>query len=170
MSKTLLVIDPQNDYFPEGNFPLWNTAATLRNIEAAIARAHSSKVPVLLIQHIAGSSPRAPFFNAGTIGAEIHPRILAAAPQAPIIVKEFADGFLQTTLEETLDKLGTTDLLICGMMTQNCVTHTAISRSAEKYKVAILADCCTTVSEILHKIALNAVSTRVTLLQSDEAF
>jgi nicotinamidase-related amidase len=25
MSKALLVIDVQNDYFPEGKFPLWNT-------------------------------------------------------------------------------------------------------------------------------------------------
>ena len=171
MSKTLLVIDPQNDYFPEGKFPLWNTAATLQNIETAIAKAHSSKVPVILVQHIANSSRGiAPFFNAGTPGAAIHPRILAAAPGAPIIVKEFADGFLQTTLEETLDDLGTTELLVCGMMTQNCVTHTAISKSAEKYAVAILADCCTTVSEMIHKIALNAVSPRVPLIQSSDAF
>ena len=56
-----------------------------------------------------------------------------------------------------------TELLLCGMMTQNCVTHTAISKAVEKYPVSILTDCCTTVSEILHLIALHAVSTRVTL-------
>ena len=158
MNSALLVIDLQNDYFPEGKFPLWNTAATLQNIEDTIAKANAKAIPVIIIQHIANSSRGiAPFFNAGTPGAEIHHRILAAAPQAPIIVKEFADGFLKTTLDETLSGLGVTDLLICGMMTQNCVTHTAISKSAEKYAVAILADCCTTVSEILHKIASNAV-------------
>jgi nicotinamidase-related amidase len=59
-------------------------------------------------------------------------------------------------------------LLVCGMMTQNCVTHTAISKAAEKYSVAILVDCCTTVSEILHLIALHAVSTRVKLMPSSE--
>ena len=66
-------------------------------------------------------------------------------------------------------KLGVTELLVCGMMTQNCVTHTAISKSAEKYKVSILADCCTTVSEMLHNIALHAVSTRVPLVSANEA-
>ena len=55
------------------------------------------------------------------------------------------------------------------MMTQNCVTHTAISKSAEKYKVSILMDCCTTVNEMLHKIALHAVSTRVPLVSANEA-
>jgi hypothetical protein len=46
------------------------------------------------------------------------------------------------------------------------VTHTAISKSAEKCRVAILTDCCTTVNEMLHLIALHAVSTRVRLVES----
>ena len=55
------------------------------------------------------------------------------------------------------------------MMTQNCVTHTAISKSAEKYNVVILPDCCTTVDEMIHKIALHALSTRVALVPAGEA-
>ena len=86
------------------------------------------------------------------------------------MVKEFTDSFEKTTLEETLTKLGVTELLVCGMMTQNCVTHTAISKAPEKYTVTILPDCCTTVSEILHLIALHALSTRVKLVPSADAF
>ena len=168
MTKALLVIDLQNDYFPGGKFPLWNTAAILESIERASARANAQGVPVIHVQHIARGG-LAPFFNEGTSGADIHPRILAAAPGAPVVVKEFADSFEQTNLEETLTTLGVTDLLVCGMMTQNCVTHTAISKAAEKYNVTILPDCCTTVSEILHLIALHAVSTRVNLVPSSEA-
>ena len=167
MTKALLVIDLQNDYFPGGKFPLWNTDVVLQNIEQAIAKANAQGVPVIHIQHVAKGV--APFFNEGTPGAEIHPYILAAAPKAPIVVKEFADGFEKTNLEETLTKLGVTDLLVCGMMTQNCVTHTAISKAAEKYSITTLPDCCTTVSEILHLIALHAVSTRVNLVPSSEA-
>jgi nicotinamidase-related amidase len=169
--RALIVIDPQNDYLSAGKFPLWNIDTTLANIEQAITKAHAAGVPVVLVQHIADSKQGiAPFFNAGTHGAEIHSLIRAAAPEAPIVVKQFADGFHRTTLEATLHELGIEELLICGMMTQNCVTHTAISKSAEKYKVAILSDCCTTVSEMLHLIALNAVSTRVPLIPSGVAF
>jgi nicotinamidase-related amidase len=169
MTKALLVIDVQNDYFPGGKFPLWNTEAVLDNIVGAIEKTLAQGIPVVIIQHIANRQQGlAPFFNAGTAGAEIHPRILAAAPNAPMVVKEFADSFEKTNLEETLTKLGATELLVCGMMTQNCVTHTAISKAAEKYGVAILVDCCTTVSEILHLIALHAVSTRVKLVPSSE--
>lgn len=168
MKKALLVIDLQNDYFPGGKFPLWNTDAILQNIERAIAKANAQGIPVIHIQHVAKQGT-APFFNEGTPGTDIHPSILAVAPKAPVVVKEFADSFEQTNLEETLTKLGVTDLLVCGMMTQNCVTHTAISKAVEKYNVTILPDCCTTVSEILHLIALHAVSTRVNLVPSSEA-
>jgi nicotinamidase-related amidase len=170
VEKALLVIDLQHDYFPGGKFPLWNTEAVLLNIEKAIERATTKGIPVIHIQHVADSKMGiAPFFNEGTTGVEIHPRILAAAPDAPVIVKHYADSFEQTTLEDTLKKLGVTELLVCGMMTQNCVTHTAISKAAEKYAVTVLTDCCTTVSEILHLIALHALSTRVKLLPSTEA-
>lgn len=166
MKKALLVIDLQNDYFPGGKFPLWNTDVVLENIERAIARANAQGIPVIHIQHVAKGV--APFFNEGTPGADIHPRILTATPNAPVVVKEFADSFEKTNLEETLAKLGVTDLLVCGMMTQNCVTHTAISKAAEKYNVTVVVDCCTTVSEILHQIALHALSTRVKLAPSSE--
>ncbi len=45
---------------------------------------------------------------------------------------------------------------------------TAVSKAAEKYSVLILADCCTTVDEMLHNIALHAVSTRVKLINIEE--
>ena len=168
--KALIVIDLQNDYFPEGKFPLWNTDLTLSNTESAIAKAQTKNIPVILVQHVADASKGiAPFFNAGTTGVDIHPRILTAAPDGILITKAYADSFHHTALEETLSKLGVEELLVCGMMTQNCVTHTAISKAAEKYSVKILTDCCTTVNQMIHLIALNAVSTRIELTESSVA-
>ncbi len=168
MSKqALIVIDLQNDYFADGKYPLWNTDTTLANIESAIAKAKAKQIPTILVQHVADPAQGiAPFFNEGTPGVNIHPRILAAAPDAPIVVKHYADGFHHTQLQETLAKLGVKELLIAGMMTQNCVTHTAISKAAGPYTVKILTDCTTTVDQMVHLIALNAVSTRVALVES----
>jgi nicotinamidase-related amidase len=167
MSQTvLLVIDVQNDYFAGGALPLWNVEPTLERIERAMLRARARGLPVVLVQHLADQGPA---FEAGTPGAELHPRILAAAPGAPVVAKRFADGFHQTELERTLDALGATRLLVAGMMTQNCVTHTAISKAAEKYEVVILPDCCTTVSELIHQVALRAVATRLELVPSEQA-
>lgn len=167
MKKALLIIDLQNDYFPGGKYPLWNIDIILANIEKAIDTAGKKRIPVVLVQHVANPEyGLSPFFNQGTPGVAIHSRILAAAPVAPVVVKQFADSFFQTTLEDVLAEANITELLLCGMMTQNCVTHTAISKSAEKYKVSILADCCTSVDEMIHNIALHAVSPRIQVVQA----
>jgi nicotinamidase-related amidase len=93
---------------------------------------------------------------------------MEAAPDGPVVVKSCADGFLGTDLEQILTRMAVTELLVCGMMTQNCVTHTAISKSAEKYDVTILTDCCTTVDEMIHNIALGAVAARVSVKEFRE--
>lgn len=163
MKKALLVIDIQNDYFPGGRMPLWNTEQTLKNIERVIKKANENNVPVIHVQHVA---------NGGDIndkGAQIHPRILELAPNGKRVVKHYADSFYETNLEDILSELEIEELIVCGMMTQNCVTHTAISKSAEKYEVRIIPECCTTVNEMIHMIALDAVSTRIKFISIDEA-
>lgn len=163
--RALIVIDIQNDYFPEGHYPLWNTDATLSNIEQVVAKAQSSGWTVILIKHIANSKAgTAPFFNPNTAGTELHTRITAVAPEAPVVIKQFADSFHETNLEEVLHSHAIDELFICGMMTQNCVTHTAISKAAEKYLVRIISDCCTTVDQMIHNIALAGIANRVPLI------
>jgi nicotinamidase-related amidase len=170
MNKALVVIDLQQDYFPEGKYPLWNAEETLQNVLGAMGKAQASGIPVVLVQHVADDSMGpAPFFNAGSDGVRLHPALLAAAPGAPVVVKQFADSFHRTTLAATLAELEAAELLLCGMMTQNCVTHTAISKAAEDYQVTVLTDCCTTVDQMIHLIALNALSTRVALATAAEA-
>lgn len=168
MKRALLVIDMQNDYFEGGKFPLWNTQKVLDNIVEAIEKAKKESTPVIHIQHVAGD--KGLFFNRGTEGVKIHKRIFDVDPEPIIVQKQYADGFYETKLTETLEKLNVDELLICGMMTQNCVTHTALSKSAEKYSIKVLADCCTTVDEPIHLIALNALSTRVDLKSYKEIF
>ncbi|WED25725.1 cysteine hydrolase [Vibrio sp. DW001] len=169
--KALIVIDLQYDYFPEGKFPLWNTEQTLINVKSSINKANSLSIPVIHVQHIADPARGiSPFFNNGTIGAEIHREVIGVAPTSDVVIKHFADAFFKTHLEEALNKYGVDELLICGMMTQNCVTHTAISKSAEKYRVSILSDACTTTDEMIHNIALHAISNRVELLSFEQAF
>ncbi|MFM2482279.1 cysteine hydrolase family protein [Celerinatantimonas sp. YJH-8] len=169
--KALLVIDIQNDYFPGGKFPLWNTDKTLQQIKQLIIKANDRNIPVFLIQHIsAAPKGKAPFFEQTSEGARIHPEIMAIAPHAEFIQKQYADSFYQTHLEQTLSQYDIDELLICGMMTQNCVTHTALSRQAEKYQVSIIEDCCTTTDSMIHAIALNAVSIRVPLISSHQVF
>lgn len=156
MPRTLLVIDIQNDYFPGGVLPLWQAEETEARLLTAIANARQSGDQVILIRHL--STAETGLFAADSPGSAIRPAILAAAGDAPVILKHFADSFQNTDLSDYL-KAGE-ELLVCGMMTQNCVVFTALSRSADPYQVKILKDLCTAPSEIVHRIALNALGSK----------
>ena len=160
----LIVIDVQTDYFPTGAYPLHDTQAVLERTVQAVRSAQAQGLPVVLVQHVAkGPSP---FFNANTEGVQIHPLLRAAAPDAPVVVKAHADSFLNTTLQTTLATLGVDSLWLCGMMTHNCVTHTALSPQARGYTVRVLEDLCTTVDPMIHAIALSALRDRVEVLSA----
>jgi nicotinamidase-related amidase len=167
--RALIVIDVQNDYFPGGAYPLWRTEETLDAIVIAVTRARELGIPVVLMQHMAPPRPGAiPFFTEGTSGVKVHPRLEAAAPEAIIVTKQFADSFHQTRLQEVLRESGAQELLICGLMTQNCVTHTAISKAAEPYAITVLENCSTTVDAMIHGFAIRALAIRVPVLLSSE--
>eukprot|EP01132_Coremiostelium_polycephalum_P007942 gene7942-9771_t len=169
--KALVVIDIQYDYFSGGLFPLFNTQETLDNIINTIRIAKSKNIPVVLVQHIVDAAPVPKgFFFKDTEGAKIHKDILAAAgPEAPIVVKAFADSYLKTNLGEILDGHQVQEVLYCGMMTQNCVGLSAISESAKKYKNVILSDCSTSPTEMVHLVALAGFGQRATVQDSKSA-
>ncbi len=127
-SSALIIIDIQNDYFPNGLYPQWQAEQVLANTLQAVDIAQRHQMPIILVQHIADPKlGSAPFFNANTEGAELHPKLVAAAPEGIVVVKAHADSFLNTDLTEYLQRFGVSQLYLCGMMTQNCITHTALS-------------------------------------------
>lgn len=160
-SKTaLIIIDPQNDYLTGGKYPLWNMDQSIKQIKQAMAIATEKAMPIYFVQHIAAKD--APFFQEGSDGVQVISELRALALEAKIIVKHFADSFEKTALDDALKADSIERIVLCGMMTQNCITHTALSKTAEKYELAILSDACTTVDEMVHNIALSALSVRCT--------
>lgn len=168
MTQALILIDLQMDYFPGGAYPLWEAEETLQRLLQTAERARDADALVVLVQHLAGAA--APFFREGSPGAELHPKVRAALPEAPRIIKRHADSFHQTELGELLSAHGSTELAVAGMMTQNCVTHTLLSKSAEGYGLTLLQDGCTTVDAMLHAIAVRALAPRVRLSSCAELF
>ena len=157
MKRALLVIDIQNEYFPGGALPLWQAEETEARIVSAIGRALAAGDKIILVRHV--STATAGLFAADGAGIVIRPAILAASKGAPIVTKHFADSFQGTGLAAHL--AGTEDLVVCGMMTQNCVVFTALSRAADGLRVRVAGDLCTAPSEIVHKIAIAALNSKV---------
>ncbi|OCJ08097.1 isochorismatase [Rhizobium sp. AC44/96] len=166
MARTLLVIDVQNDYFPGGALPLWQAEETEARIVSAIARARAAGDKVVLVQHV--STATQGLFAADAPGTAIRPDILAAAGNAAVVTKRNADAFQDTDLAKHLE--GTGDLLVCGMMTQNCVVFTAMSRAADDFKVQVIGDLCTAPMEIVHRIALSALNSKLPVTTAEQVW
>ena len=157
MARALIVIDIQKDYFPGGVLPLWQAEETEARLVGAIGRARAAGGPVIHIRH--HSTAPAGLFVRDSVGSEIRPAILAAAPDAPVVIKQMADAFQETTLATHLD--GIDEILVCGMMTQNCVAFTALSRLADPWRVTVIPELCTAPIEIVHRIASSALASKV---------
>ncbi|GGF70725.1 isochorismatase [Azorhizobium oxalatiphilum] len=166
MTRTLLVIDIQNDYFPGGVLPLWQAEETEQRIVAAIGQARAAGDKIVLVRHI--SVAETGLFAAGGAGNHIRSAILDAAGDAPVVTKHVADSFQETDLAHHLS--GTDELLVCGMMTQNCVVFTALSRAADGFQVQVLGDLCTAPTETVHRIALNALQSKTRVITAEQAW
>jgi nicotinamidase-related amidase len=156
MTRALLVIDIQNEYFPGGLFPLWQAEETEARVVAAIGAARAVGDRIVLVRHV--STAPSGLFAAEGAGVAIRPAILAAAGEAPVVTKHFADAFQDTDLARRLE--GVDELLVCGMMTQNCVVFTAMSRAADGYRIRVVGDLCAAPSEAVHRIALSALGSK----------
>ncbi|MFV0482434.1 MAG: isochorismatase family protein [Campylobacteraceae bacterium] len=155
MSKVLLIIDAQNDYLENGKFPLYNMPSTLKAIEDRVKVYQNDGGKIVLVKHV--SPVGSPFFEKNSNGALIISTIQDSCKNAPVVEKEYGNSFDGTNLEKVLSDLHCTDLEICGMMTQNCVLFTAISNEAKKYNVTIYEKGCTTVSPVIHAVAIGGL-------------
>ncbi len=164
MTTALLLIDLQNDYFPGGVLPLHQAEETESRIVPAITRAREQGDRVILVKHVSKADSGL-FSHTGT-GHEIRPAILGAAGDAPVVVKQFADAFQDTDLLSHLN--GITEILVCGMMTQNCVVFTAISDAAKEFDVTVVGDLCAAPLDVVHRIALNALGSRLRVIEAAE--
>lgn len=141
MKKALLIIDVQNDYFPGGKNELFEADKALEVIKKLIAKFRGNDEPIYYIQHI--SAPTAKFFVPGSQGCEIHEAI-KPRENDKVIVKHRPSSFLGTNLQEELQKDGTTELVVCGMMTHMCVDTTVRAAQDYNYKVTLISDGCAT--------------------------
>jgi nicotinamidase-related amidase len=141
MTKALLLIDVQKEYFSDGKLPLRGIDAALEPIETLIGWFRANYHPVLFAQHVAhDSDPEAPF-AAFASGTELHDRV-QPEPQEPVIVKSFPNAFVRTWLQATLQQHCVTELVIAGAMTQTCVDSTARGAVDFGYAVTIAGDAC----------------------------
>lgn len=136
MSRALLVIDVQNEYF-SGALPITHPAGQLEQILKAMDAA-AGKVPTVVVQHHF-PQPEMPFFQKGTFGWELHSEI-KARPHDLLVEKTLPGSFTDTPLEAWLKEHGITTVTITGYMTHMCCDTTARQAVHRGFTVEFLRD------------------------------
>jgi nicotinamidase-related amidase len=140
MSRALLIVDIQNDYFPGGAHPLHEPEAAAAAARAVLEAFRGAREPVVHVRHV-WDEPDAPFMRPGTQGVEIHDAV-APAPGEPVIEKDAPNAFLRTGLERELRERGVEELVVCGMMTSMCVDATVRAAADLGFSVTVVHDAC----------------------------
>ena len=126
MSRALLVIDVQNEYF-SGALPITYPVGHLDRI-LAVMDAAEGRVPVVVVQHQMADGP---IFRKGSKAWELHPEV-AQRPRELLVEKTLPGSFTNTPLEDWLRQRGIDTVTIAGYMTHMCCDTTAAPGRASR--------------------------------------
>ena len=140
MKKALLIIDVQNDYFPNGKCQLYKPEIALNTIKDLLKIFRKQNLPIIYIRH---ESIHGTFFNPNTNGVQIHNDIKPLDTET-VIVKHYPNSFYETNLQNKLVENGVTELVVCGMMTHMCIDTTIRAAKDYGYKLTLISDGCAT--------------------------
>lgn len=140
VSKALVIIDIQNDYFPGGAYPLVEPKAAAAAAHVVLDRFREVGDLVVHVQHISADEDDT-FMRPGTDGVAIHDLVTPLDGEV-VISKAHPNAFRDTDLAPILAAAGVDQLVVVGMMTSMCVDATVRAAVDTGLKVTVVADAC----------------------------
>ena len=142
MKTALILVDLQNDYFPGGKMELVGADDAVRNAALLLAAFRDRAQTVIHVQHVEPGSD-APFFVAGTSGAEIHREVRPRSGE-PVIRKRHPNGFHGTGLLDALHTANVQRTVICGATSHLCIDATSRAAADLGFACVVAHDACAT--------------------------
>jgi nicotinamidase-related amidase len=142
MTRALVIVDIQNDYFPGGRNPLEGPEQAAAHARELLDAFRASGEHVVHIQHV-WDAPDAAYLAPGTPGFEIHESVRPAEGET-VFQKANPNSFLETPLEGHLRDAGVDSLVVCGMMTSMCVDATVRAAVDLGFETTLAHDACAT--------------------------
>jgi len=142
MKLCLLLVDIQNDYFPNGKLELHNMVNAADKAKVLLEYFRQKQLPVVHIRHIA-ARPDANFFIAGTEGAKIN-NAVEPIENETVIEKNFPNSFRGTGLLDELKSREIDTVVICGAMSHMCIDATTRAAFDYGFSCMVAEDACAT--------------------------
>lgn len=132
----LFIIDVQLGMFAE-NYPVYKGHELIKTLRTLNSRARAAEIPVVFIQHNGGAKDDP--IHPENPGWAIHPSIQPESTDI-IIQKNHPDSFQETHLQQELERLRITDLVLAGIQTEFCVDTTCRRSYSFGYNVTLVQD------------------------------
>ena len=143
MSKqALILVDIQNEYFPQGKLPLVGIDQAAANAAVVLMAARERGDTIIHIHH---ESPEvdAPLFTPGSDGVTIN-AVVKPLPGEAVITKNYPNSFRETPLKQMLDDDGVDTVTVVGAMSHMCIDTTVRAAVDFGYKTTTIHDACAT--------------------------
>lgn len=140
MNTALLLLEIQNDYFPNGRIPLEKSIEASTKAQAILQTYRDKKLPIIHSQHIS-THPDATYLLPCTKGAEFYSAVSPLKGET-VIKKHYPNSFKDTGLLNHLLKNQINHLVICGMMTQLTVEATVRAAYDLGFTCTVIHDAC----------------------------
>jgi len=179
MTRCVLVVDPLNDFCKGGALAVPRADEIMPIINAIFPKftkaiAIQEWHPEDHFSFVTQGGRWKIHCVAGTWGAEFHPELNTKFFTAIIRkginkLKEGYSAFEDTGLEGLLRSLGITEVFICGLATDYCVSQTALDSDMFFEKTFIIKDACRALSPETEKKALQAMTKAgIEIITSDQ--
>jgi nicotinamidase-related amidase len=139
-NAALLIIDLQRAI----DHPSWgirNNPDAEASVARLLTRWRATQRPIFHIRH--DSTEPQSHYRPGQPGNTFKPEA-QPAPGEPVIAKRTNSAFIGTDLEARLRSAGITDLVICGVITNNSVEATVRNAGNLGFQVLLVEDACFT--------------------------
>lgn len=154
MNTALVLLEMQNDYFPNGRVPLEKSVEASEKAQAVLQAYREQNLPVIHVQHIS-THPKAKHFLPCTKGAEFAANV-APLKNETVIKKHYPNSFKDTNLRNYLTKNKIKHLVICGMTTQTTVDATVRAAYDLGFSCTVLHDACAAHQVEFNHVAISA--------------
>ncbi|MDM5153140.1 cysteine hydrolase family protein [Bacillus sp. DX1.1] len=164
MKTALLLVDIQNDYFPNGKMELRSAVEASEYASQLLQYFRETNQPIFHIQHVS-TKESATFFLPNTEGVHIHENVRPLRDET-VILKHYPNSFRETTLLEQLQQIDIEKVIICGMMTHMCIDATVRAAFDFGFSCTVVHDACATKDLIFKNATIPAVYIHNTILAS----
>ncbi|EAS41104.1 cysteine hydrolase [Photobacterium profundum] len=149
MDKLLLVIDVQEDFFRTGRLAEKRVQFTLA-LNELLTQFRDKNQNIIWVRQVFKDDLSDSYLTLrqskqkwtieGTVGCEVLNE-LVQKPNEPEIIKKRYSAFFNTELEEILNAIAPSEIIIAGVNTHACVRVTAIDAYQRDYQLVLAKEC-----------------------------